>query len=133
MTKLVILDIFAVSISFLGMKIKFYFGNFLFVENIHGVEQLGNIWQLFSICKISFKGSRMLKNDWKLSYQLFFEFSSKLLELEIGCSYIRFYTEDSKPDRTFAEKCPEFSIFPALVSRLMKLGIITQKLSVVIF
>ena len=43
MTKLVILDIFAVSISFLGMKIKFYFGNFLFVENIHGVEQLGNI------------------------------------------------------------------------------------------
>ena len=39
----VILDIFCIFCQFLGMKIKYYFVNFFFKENIHGIGQLVKI------------------------------------------------------------------------------------------
>ena len=36
MAKIVILDIFAFSVNFLGMQMKYYFVNFLFVETAAG-------------------------------------------------------------------------------------------------
>ena len=36
MAKIVILDIFSFSVNFLGMQMKYYFVNFLFVETAAG-------------------------------------------------------------------------------------------------
>ena len=45
------------------MKIKYYFVNFFFVENTHGIEQLVKIWQLLLIAQTIIKDKKMVKND----------------------------------------------------------------------
>ena len=84
-------------------------------------------WQLFLIAQTSFKGPKIVINDWKFSFSVkFFGFSSKFLELDMGSHCLRFCTAERRPGREHLLKFPEFSIFSKLDSNPRKLENIAQ-------
>ena len=62
------------------------------------------------------------------NFQLYIAFSSKILELEVGCCYLRFYTAESKPEGKYLLEISE--IFHISYTSFQKLGKINEKLSV---
>ena len=84
-------------------------------------------WQLFLIDQTSFKGPKIVINDWKFSFSVkFFGFSCKFLELEMGYHCLRFCTAERRREGEHLVKFSEFSIFSKLDSNTRKLENIAQ-------
>ena len=70
--KLCHVDIFCIFYYLFRNEDKILLHELFFVENIHRIEQLLKIWQLFHNVQTSFQGPKIEKNDSKLSPSVIF-------------------------------------------------------------